>query len=86
MSNCFSSALSSYESKKQLIKEATIMLGLSHPNVMPLTGICLDGDMPLLIMPFMIGGTLLEHVRNNKSRLYQTKGSGFEEVHIEMYI
>ena len=37
-----------------------------HKNVMTLIGVCLDGDMPLIIMPFMAKGCVLEYVRNIK--------------------
>ena len=46
------------------------MLSFNHSNVMSLTGICLDGDLPLLIMPFMINGTLLDYVKKNRKSLY----------------
>ena len=46
------------------------MLSFNHFNVMSLTGICFDGDLPLLIMPFMINGTLLDYVKKNRESLY----------------
>ena len=36
------------------------MLNFKHPNVMSLIGVCLDGEMPLIIMPFMSNGSVLE--------------------------
>ena len=57
------------------------MLSFNHPNVMPLVGMALDGEKPLLIMPFMMQGTLLQYVRKNKSYLFETKtSSNFEKV------
>ena len=29
---------------------------------------CLDGEMPLIIMPFMMNGTVLDHVRKVKDK------------------
>ena len=48
------------------MKEMSIMASFEHSNVMSLLGVCLDADMPLLIMPFMSKGSVLEHVRHNK--------------------
>ena len=77
----FHLALPSTESNKQLAKEASIMLSLIHPNVMPLIAISLDALVPLLIMPFMIHGTLLQHLRRHKSRLHHTEeDEGIEQV------
>ena len=45
------------------------MLDFEHPNVMPLTGVCLDGEMPLLIMPFMSKGSVLEFVKRHKKEM-----------------
>ena len=47
-----------------------MMLSFNHPNVMSLIGMCFDGDLPLLIMPFMINGTLLNYVKRNIETLY----------------
>ena len=45
------------------------MATFNHPNVMTLRGVCLDQENPLLIMPFMNNGTLLEYVRQHKDNL-----------------
>ena len=60
--------------------EARIMLNLNHPNVMPLIGVALDEEMPLLIIPFMINGTLLHYLRINKGSLYHTQEAIHEQV------
>ena len=39
------------------------MLSFDHINVMSLVGVCIDREMPLLIMPFMSNGSVLEYVR-----------------------
>ena len=56
------------------------MLSFEHPNVMSLVGVCLDGEMPLLIMPFMSKGNILEYVRNHKQELLLTSAATDEEV------
>ena len=48
------------------------MLSFKHQNVMSLIGLCLDGYVPLIIMPFMSGGSLLEYVRRKRQHLYLT--------------
>ena len=45
------------------------MLNFDHPNVMSLIGVCIDGEMPLLIMPFMSKGNVLDYIRQNKKEL-----------------
>ena len=56
------------------------MLSFEHPNVMTLVGVCLDGDMPLLIMPFMSNGNILEYVRHHKQELLLTSRATDEAV------
>ena len=45
-------ALSLASDKEKLLKEVTTMLSFKHPNVMSLIGVCFDGDMPMIIMPY----------------------------------
>ena len=56
------------------------MLSFKHPNVMSLIGLCLDGDVPLIIMPFMSDGSLLKYVRRNRQHLYLTLQSSQDNV------
>ena len=39
------------------------MLLFIYPNVILLIGMCFDGWNPLLIMPFMFNGNVLEYVK-----------------------
>ena len=39
------------------------MLSFDHPHVMSLIGLCLDTGVPLIIMPFMANGSVLEYVK-----------------------
>ena len=78
------SALQSVTDKERLLKEVSIMLSFSHPNVMPLIGLCFEGEMPLLIMPLMTNGTVLEYVKQNRKTLYFTQKT--EEVHYCYYV
>ena len=46
------------------------MYSLDHPNVLTLSGVCLDGGTaPYIIMPFMANGSLLAYLKNNRSTL-----------------
>ena len=45
------------------------MLSFNHANVMSLIGVCIDGEMPLLIMPFMFNGSVLDYLRKHKGVL-----------------
>ena len=59
-------ALFSKREKDNVLKEMSKMASFEHVNVMNLVGVCLDGEMPLIIMPFMVNGSVLEHVRKIK--------------------
>ena len=56
------------------------MLSFKHQNVMSLIGLCFDGDIPMIIMPFMSGGSVLEYLRKNRERLFLTFESSLERV------
>ena len=56
------------------------MLSFEHPNVMSLVGVCLDDEMPLLIMPFMSNGSVLEYIQHHKEELLLTSAATDEEV------
>ena len=56
------------------------MLNFEHPNVMSLIGVCVDGEIPLLVMPFMSNGSILEYIRHHKQDLLLTSESTDEEV------
>ena len=53
----------------RLAKEISTMLSFEHTNVMSLVGVCIDGELPLLIMPFMSNGCVLEFVKHHKEEL-----------------
>ena len=60
------------------------MLSFEHPNVMSIVGVCLDGEMPLLIMPFMSNASVLEYIRQHKQELLLTSEATDEEVRVKM--
>lgn len=64
----------------QLMKEINLMATFTHLNVMTLRGVCLDQENPLLIMPFMSNGSVLEYVRHKKDNLILSDLHGREKV------
>ena len=56
------------------------MLSFEHPNVMSLIGVCFDGDMPLIIMPYMSNGSVLRYVKQNRTELLFDSQVNEEEV------
>ena len=55
------------------LKEIVQMKNFDHPNVMKLIGVCKDTGVnrssPLIIMPYMAGGSLLNHLRTRRDQL-----------------
>ena len=46
------------------------MAEFDHPNVLKLTGVCLDGGpAPYIIMPFMANGSLLSYLKDQRAIL-----------------
>ena len=74
-------ALFSKVDGEKLMKELTTMVSFNHPNVMPLIGACLDKEIPLIIMPFMSNGSVLESVKKNKVELFLPE----EATRMEVY-
>ena len=55
---------------ENLLKECVRMQALDHPNVLKLSGVCLDGGpAPYIIMPFMANGSLLNYLQDNREYL-----------------
>jgi len=73
---------------KKLTKEVVTMLSFDHPNVMSLIGVCLNREMPLLIMPFMANGSVLEYVKHHKEKLLFTSEETEAQVgrHTDMIV
>ena len=73
-------ALFSTSDLERLIKEVSTMLSFEHTNVMSLIGVCLDGEMPLLIMPFMSNGSVLDFVKQHKKDYLLSVNATQQEV------
>ena len=60
------------------------MMTFDHPNVMSLVGICIDRDIPLIIMPFMSNGSVLDSVRTNRRELhFESEGSTIQVNYLQ---
>ena len=81
---CCHAALLAVTDKERLLKEVSLMLTFSHPNVMPLIGLSFDEDTPLIIMPFMSNGTVLSYVRESRKSLYFLESSDNIQVRKEL--
>lgn len=58
------------ESVKDLLKECAKMMKFDHPNVLKLRGVCLDGGpAPYIIMPFIVNGSLLSYLKENRESI-----------------
>ena len=68
---------------KELLKECSKMYSLDHPNMLTLSGVCLDGGTaPYIIMPFMANRSLLAYLKDKRSTLVVSQAAeiGDEEV------
>lgn len=54
--------------KERLMKEISTMFFFKHPNVMSIIGVCFNDEVPLIIMPYMMKGSVLDYVRHNRDR------------------
>lgn len=64
-----------------LLKECAKMSKFDHPNVLTLTGVCLDGGpAPYIIMPFMENGSLLSYLKKERDTLVLEPGTAADDV------
>ncbi|XP_025266260.1 protein sevenless-like [Camponotus floridanus] len=54
----------SSQEKNKLLKEAELMNRFRHKHILRLLGVCLDGDLPLLVLELMEIGDLLKYLRD----------------------
>jgi serine/threonine protein kinase len=64
-----------YDKRREFEAEVVVMAGLTHPNIIPLLGICTSGvgvgdweltDGPALVMPYMRMGDLKRLLRDDR--------------------
>ena len=57
------------------------MSRFKHSHVMGLTGVCLDtGSAPLIIMPYMVNGSLLKYLKRERTNIVLTDTNDEDEV------
>ena len=56
------------------------MLSFDHPNVMSLIGVCFDEEIPLIIMPYMLNGSVLGFVKQKRNELHLDRQTKQEKV------
>ena len=57
------------------------MCQLEHPNVLTPIGICVDVEVPYLIMPLMERGSLLMYLRKERDQLFMPDNTNIEQVY-----
>ena len=63
------------------------MSKFDHPNVLTLTGVCLDGGpAPFIIMPFMTNGSLLAYLKKNRATLIIESGDSQDDDEVRFII
>ena len=49
------------------------MKAFVHPHVMGILGVCLDGQTPYIVMPFMADGSVHTYLRKHRMELLISK-------------
>lgn len=65
---------------EELLKECAKMCDFDHPNVLTVSGVCLDGGpAPFIIMPFMANGSLHAYLREKREELVLDSNSIYDQ-------
>ena len=60
---------------------------LRHPNVMSLTGVCLDsGGGPAVVMPYMDNGSVLHYLKKETKKLVPPSDADSSTVRMYQYV
>ena len=66
---------------QSMFSEVSQMVELSHPNVMSLIGVCVDGTQgPSIVMPYMANGSLVDYLKKERKNLYLEFDAEEEQV------
>ena len=69
----------------ELKKECRIMCQLQHPNVLTPINVCVDVEVPYLIMPLMERGSLLTYLRKEKDKVSMPEDTDIDQVSSHMH-
>ena len=58
------------------------MKAFVHPHVMGILGICLAGQAPYIVMPFMANGSLHSYLRKHRAELLISEDEDIDVVYI----
>ena len=71
----------------KIMDEGLKMKKFSHPNVLSLIGVCVDGGpAPYIVMPFMINGSLLAYLKKERSNLILDSSADEDQVCMTSYL
>lgn len=71
----------SQEEVDAMLEEGMKLKYFKHPNVLSLTGVCVEvTPAPYIVMPFMSNGSLLHYLRREKLALVLSKNTDEEIV------
>jgi len=62
------------------LRECLKMKKFDHPHVMGILGICLAGQTPYIVLPFMANGSLHSYLRKYRPQLLVSEGGDIDLV------
>ena len=62
------------------LKECLKIKKFDHPHVMGILGICLAGQTPYIVMPFMANGSLHSYLRKHRPQLLTSEDGDTDHV------
>lgn len=72
---------------RSLLHECVKMSDFEHPNILSLTGVCLDGGpVPYVVMPFMFNGDLLSYLKKERNSLIMPLDTEVGENTVRHYL
>ena len=68
-----------------ILKECLKMKAFVHPHVMGILGVCLAGQAPYIVMPFMANGSLHSYLRKHRAELLLSEDEDIDLVKINNF-
>ena len=71
---------------KDLLQECARMHTFDHPNILKLSGVCLDGGpAPYIVMPFMVNGSLVSYLKKERKDLVLDRKDADSDHVVRLY-